>query len=278
MQTLLRTPLYDRHVALGARLVPFAGWEMPVQYEGVIPEHRAVRSDAGAFDVSHMGELTVEGPGAREFLQSVLSNDVERLEPGPRPVHAPDERAGRDRRRPDRLRARARAVPADRERLEPRARPRLAAGARAGGRRGARRLGRLRADRRPGAALARAARAARRAGVHLRRGRGRRRRVHRQPDGLHGRGRESSCSSPPTRPRSSGTASSSAGSSPAGSARATRCGSRSATRCTGTTSRPRPTRSRPASAGSARSTPASPAPMSCGGSRRPAPSASWSRS
>jgi aminomethyltransferase len=82
MQTLLRTPLYDRHVALGARLVPFAGWEMPVQYEGVIPEHRAVRADSGAFDVSHMGELIVEGTGAREFLQSVLSNDVGRLEPG----------------------------------------------------------------------------------------------------------------------------------------------------------------------------------------------------
>jgi len=82
MQTLLRTPLYDRHVALGARLVPFAGWEMPVQYEGVIPEHRAVRTDAGAFDVSHMGELMVEGAGARDFLQAVLSNDVDRLEPG----------------------------------------------------------------------------------------------------------------------------------------------------------------------------------------------------
>src|SRR4051794_16505007 len=82
MQTLLRTPLYDRHVALGARLVPFAGWEMPVQYAGVIPEHRAVRNDTGAFDVSHMGEVTVEGAGAREFLQSMLSNDVERLEPG----------------------------------------------------------------------------------------------------------------------------------------------------------------------------------------------------
>ena len=51
MQTLLKTPLYERHVALGARLVPFAGWEMPVQYEGVIPEHRAVRTDSGAFDV-----------------------------------------------------------------------------------------------------------------------------------------------------------------------------------------------------------------------------------
>ena len=62
MQTLRRTPLHDRHVALGARMVPFAGWEMPVQYEGVIQEHRAVREDAGAFDVSHMGELEVEGP------------------------------------------------------------------------------------------------------------------------------------------------------------------------------------------------------------------------
>jgi aminomethyltransferase len=82
MQTLLRTPLYERHVALDARLVPFAGWEMPVQYEGVIPEHRAVRTDAGAFDVSHMGEVLIEGARAREFLQGVLSNDVERLEPG----------------------------------------------------------------------------------------------------------------------------------------------------------------------------------------------------
>jgi aminomethyltransferase len=61
--TLLQTPLHDRHVALGAKLVPFAGWEMPVQYAGVIQEHRAVRSDAGVFDVSHMGELEVEGPG-----------------------------------------------------------------------------------------------------------------------------------------------------------------------------------------------------------------------
>jgi aminomethyltransferase len=79
MQTLLKTPLYERHVALGARLVPFAGWEMPVQYEGVIQEHRAVRTDAGAFDVSHMGEFLVEGPGARAFLQTVLSNDLDRI-------------------------------------------------------------------------------------------------------------------------------------------------------------------------------------------------------
>ena len=82
MQTLLRTPLYERHVALGARLVPFAGWEMPVQFAGVIPEHRAVRTDSGAFDVSHMGELVVEGPGAPDFLQSMLSNDLDRIGPG----------------------------------------------------------------------------------------------------------------------------------------------------------------------------------------------------
>jgi aminomethyltransferase len=81
-QTLQRTPLHDRHVALGARLVPFAGWEMPVQYEGVIPEHRAVRTDAGVFDVSHMGELEVEGPRATQLLQGALSNDLDRIGPG----------------------------------------------------------------------------------------------------------------------------------------------------------------------------------------------------
>ena len=82
MQTLRRTPLHDRHVALGARMVPFAGWEMPVQYAGVIAEHRAVRTDAGVFDVSHMGELEVEGPTARDLLQRTLSNDIDKLEPG----------------------------------------------------------------------------------------------------------------------------------------------------------------------------------------------------
>jgi aminomethyltransferase len=81
-QTLQRTPLYERHVALGARMVPFAGWEMPVQYEGVIQEHRAVRTDAGVFDVSHMGEFEVEGPRANELLQGLLSNDLDRVERG----------------------------------------------------------------------------------------------------------------------------------------------------------------------------------------------------
>ena len=81
-QTLQRTPLHDRHVALGARMVPFAGWEMPVQYEGVIQEHRAVRADCGVFDVSHMGEFEVEGPRATELLQATLSNDLEKIGPG----------------------------------------------------------------------------------------------------------------------------------------------------------------------------------------------------
>jgi aminomethyltransferase len=82
VQTLLRTPLHARHVAAGARMVPFAGWEMPVQYEGVIPEHKAVRTDAGVFDVSHMGQIDVEGPHALELLQSLLSNDLANVADG----------------------------------------------------------------------------------------------------------------------------------------------------------------------------------------------------
>jgi aminomethyltransferase len=81
-QTLRRTPLYDRHRAAGARIVPFAGWEMPVQYEGIIPEHRAVREHAGVFDVSHMGQLDLRGPGALAFAQRMLSNDLGRIGAG----------------------------------------------------------------------------------------------------------------------------------------------------------------------------------------------------
>jgi aminomethyltransferase len=82
VQTLRRTPLYERHAALGARLVPFAGWEMPVQYAGIGEEHRAVRARAGVFDVSHMGELRIAGEGAREYLQARLSNDLDRIGAG----------------------------------------------------------------------------------------------------------------------------------------------------------------------------------------------------
>ena len=77
-----RTPLYDVHVAAGARIVDFAGWEMPVQYAGVLEEHQAVRERAGMFDVSHMGEVTVRGRGALDFLQKITCNDVSRLSPG----------------------------------------------------------------------------------------------------------------------------------------------------------------------------------------------------
>jgi aminomethyltransferase len=78
---LRRTPLFDRHVAAGAKLVDFAGWEMPVQYEGVRPEHMAVRETCGIFDVSHMGEIETSGPGALELLQRLLSNDVAKIAP-----------------------------------------------------------------------------------------------------------------------------------------------------------------------------------------------------
>src|ERR671926_769626 len=74
-----RTPLYDQHVAAGAKVVPFAGWEMPVQYEGIKAEHVAVRTQVGVFDVSHMGEIETSGPQAEAFLQHVLSNDVSKI-------------------------------------------------------------------------------------------------------------------------------------------------------------------------------------------------------
>ena len=82
MQTLRRTPLHERHVALGARLVPFVGWEMPVQYSSIAEEHRAVRTAAGVFDVSHMGQLELDGDGAHEYLQARLSNDLDRVQAG----------------------------------------------------------------------------------------------------------------------------------------------------------------------------------------------------
>jgi aminomethyltransferase len=77
--TLRRTPLLDRHERAGAKLVPFAGWEMPVQYEGIRQEHEAVRTRAGVFDVSHMGQIETSGPRTEAFLQHVLSNDVTKI-------------------------------------------------------------------------------------------------------------------------------------------------------------------------------------------------------
>jgi aminomethyltransferase len=77
---LKRTPLYDSHVLLGARMVEFAGWEMPVQYSGPIPEHMGVRQAAGLFDVSHMGEIEVRGADALALVQRLTTNDVARLQ------------------------------------------------------------------------------------------------------------------------------------------------------------------------------------------------------
>jgi aminomethyltransferase len=76
---LQRTSLYERHRAAGAKLVPFAGWEMPVSYEGIRAEHLAVRKACGVFDVSHMGEIETSGPGALDLLQRLLSNDVAKI-------------------------------------------------------------------------------------------------------------------------------------------------------------------------------------------------------
>ena len=81
-QTLKRTPIYDRHVALGGKMVPFAGYDMPVQYSGIIDEHHAVRSHAGLFDVSHMGEVMVSGDSAFAFVQNLVSNDISTLYDG----------------------------------------------------------------------------------------------------------------------------------------------------------------------------------------------------
>jgi aminomethyltransferase len=80
--SLKKTPLHAAHVALGARLVPYAGWEMPVEYSGITAEHMAVRTAAGLFDVSHMGEVVIAGPGALDAVQHMTSNDASKLQVG----------------------------------------------------------------------------------------------------------------------------------------------------------------------------------------------------
>jgi len=82
VSNLRRTPLYDRQVAHGARFVDFGGWELPVQFSSISDEHRAVRTSAGIFDVSHMGQLEIRGPAAHEYLQARLSNDLDRIGAG----------------------------------------------------------------------------------------------------------------------------------------------------------------------------------------------------
>jgi aminomethyltransferase len=77
-----KTPLYDEHVQLGAKIVPFAGWLMPVQYTGIIEEHQAVRNNVGIFDISHMGQFVVDRAGAREWLNTMLTNNIDKLDVG----------------------------------------------------------------------------------------------------------------------------------------------------------------------------------------------------
>ena len=98
-ESLLRTSLNETHRKLGARMVPFAGWEMPVQYSSVVEEHLATRRAAGLFDVSHMGVYQAEGPDAAPFLDSVCGNDIAALEVGESVyTHFLDPRLERDRR------------------------------------------------------------------------------------------------------------------------------------------------------------------------------------
>ncbi len=77
-----KTPLYDEHMRLGAKMVPFGGWLMPVQYTSIIEEHQAVRNNVGVFDISHMGQFIVDGAGARDWLNGMLTNNVDKLDVG----------------------------------------------------------------------------------------------------------------------------------------------------------------------------------------------------
>ena len=82
MAELKRTPLFAAHQKLGAKMIDFGGWEMPVQYSSIVDEHLAVRRNAGMFDISHMGEVRVSGPGALQFLNRTLTNDASKLAVG----------------------------------------------------------------------------------------------------------------------------------------------------------------------------------------------------
>lgn len=77
-----KTPLYEKHVERGGRIIDFGGWALPVQYEGIVKEHRRVREAAGLFDVSHMGEVAVQGPDAKNYIQNLITNDIQNMEAG----------------------------------------------------------------------------------------------------------------------------------------------------------------------------------------------------
>ena len=92
---LKTSPLHDEHVALGARLTEFGGWDMPIQYGGVLEEHRSCRTDAAVFDVSHLGSVLVHGDGALDALQRTFTNDLGRIGPGARSTRTSSTRTTR---------------------------------------------------------------------------------------------------------------------------------------------------------------------------------------
>ena len=254
---LKRTPLHDVHVALGAKMVPFAGFEMPVHYPaGISAEHKAVRERVGVFDVSHMGEFEVTGPDRNAFVQRVTCNDVAALQTGQAQYSGLLTEQGTFvddclvYRFDDKLMLVVNAVE-HHQGLGAHRRPEGR-----GQRPAARHLRRDGAARDPGAQRRGPARRPDpgRGGrhpllpLHLRHGR-RDRSASSPAPATPGRTASSCTAAPPTRP-SSGRRSPAAAPSRAASARATRCGSRPGCRSTATTSTTRPPRSRPGSASS----------------------------
>ena len=261
-ETLQRTPLYERHVAAGARLVPFAGWEMPVQYARHPRRARRRARAAPASSTSRTwAQVGTSGPGALALLQRLLSNDVERIAGRRRAVLPAVPRGRRRARRPLHLPAGRGPLPDGHQRRQPRARPRLVRRARGGLRRDGRPTGsptsRCSPSRARGRAGARRRARRRRAPAPLhgraddRRRRPRRARLR---HGLHGRGRRGAADRARRRGRRLGRGRAPAAPSPSGWARATRCASRPASTSTATTCPRTATRSRPAWAGAARRT------------------------
>ncbi len=266
------SPLHDIHVAAGAAFTDFAGWQMPVRYSSDLAEHAAVRSAAGLFDLSHMGEILVVGPQAAEALDYALAGKLSAIEEGQAKYSLLLERRGRHPRRPRRLPHRRRPLPGRRQRVQPRGRGPRAARARLRVRLPGRgRERRHRADRAPGPE-GRGDPAQRR---------GLRPRVPAQTGGLDDlkyyraipcdfRGRTTCWSLAPGTPARTVSSSTSPrmplprsgrrsprrvrgrASFPPASPPATPCASRRACRSTGTSSAPRPSRCRPGSAASSR--------------------------
>ena len=261
--TLKKTPLHARHRAHGARMVEFGGWDMPVEYTGIADEHMAVRTRAGLFDVSHMGEIEIAGADALKAVQHITSNDASRAGRQPDPVLGADDAAGHVRgRRADlpladdhfMLVVNASNIVKDFHWIAEHVKE---VGGDAVGRE--HQLA-LRADGAAGArGEGRAADAHRRGPVGhqvllVRDRRGRRRARHDLADRLHGRGRVRSVRRRRARPSACGTRSSRPGrapaSSPPASARATRCASKRRCGSTATTWTTRPPWSKPTSTGS----------------------------